>query len=166
MWTHCLIGCSVLCYKYTSTGCTSYTCMVHTYTSMTGYPTTTTHKTETRKFQEWGWMWVPSKHRLLTRSHSSYHSKQNVSQSCVFGKLSSLSIITHSTGIPPCHQLPNDGTFYFKVQFLGGKEELCISKIVYRNLITPSIGVGHPGDAYIICVLLPSRGWTIHSCHY
>ena len=43
--------------------------------------------------------------RPSTRSHSSHHSKQQALHSNVFGKLSILSITTHSTGILPCHQL-------------------------------------------------------------
>ena len=57
-----------------------------------------------------GWLRPP------TRSCSSHHSKQQSIQSNLFGKLSSLYITPHSTGILPCHKFPSVGTFYFKVQ--------------------------------------------------
>ena len=53
--------------------------------------------------------------RLPTRSHSSYSSKQQVCQSSVFGKLSSLGFTTQLTGILPCHQLASNERFYLKV---------------------------------------------------
>ena len=57
---------------------------------------------------------------LPTGSPSLHHSKQQVLQSSVSGKLISLGITTYSNGIIPNHQLPGIRAIYFKVQFILG----------------------------------------------
>ena len=48
------------------------------------------------------------------QSHIHYTVPNNICQSSAFGKLSSLSINTHTTDIPLSHQLPSDWAFYLK----------------------------------------------------
>ena len=68
----------------------------------------------------------------------------------MFCKLSSLSITTHSAGTLPCHHLPSDRIFHFKVQihfrYSRGASHL---KDLAMDLITPFIGVRHPSDSVV-----------------
>ena len=93
-------------------------------------------------------LWPNGKLIPPTRTYQSHHSEQQVPQNRMFGKLSSLSITTYSTGILTCHPLPNIRTFYLKVQIHIYVLKRCFAPPVYvqRDLFTTPIGVKHQND--------------------
>ena len=97
------------------------------------------------------WVWPSDRLRPPTRLHTSHHSKQQVLQSSVFAKLSSLSITHQSTGILPFHQLPGVRTLYFKVQMHLQVLKRCFAPpgSIHRDLFTPARCVKHSSDNII-----------------
>ena len=116
----------------------------------------------------------------LSQSCTHLTNKSKFLQSSVFGKLSSLSITTHSNGILSCHQLLSVNTFYFKVHIHLQVLKRCFASpgSAHRDLFKPPIGVKHQSDNTVhispgyhslasnssACVITPSYSeWT--KCH-
>ena len=95
--------------------------------------------------------WLSGSLRPPTRSNSSHSFKQQVHQNILFGKVSSLNITTHSTGILPYHQLPLVRTFYFKAQNHLYVLQMCLTPpgSVYIDLFALPIGVKHPSKSIV-----------------